>query len=79
MEAAGIEPASPESQPVSGQRVSDGGRQRAANALHDSGTGWLELSRVDSDLRELIEAWPQLPEHIKAAFSVLASGVRSMD
>lgn len=76
MEAAGIEPVSEESQLVSEQRVSDGGPLGAANALHDSGTDWLDLSRVDSELRKLIEAWPLLPEHIKAAFGALAAGVR---
>ena len=76
MEAAGIEPASDVSQPVGDKELSDTGTTRAANALHDSGTDWLDLSQIDNDLKELIEVWAQLPVPIKAALRTLArSGI----
>ena len=79
MEAAGIEPESDSPQLIEGEAVRNSKAPRAANALHDTGTDWLDLSRVDSELRVLIEAWPLLPEQIKVALSTLESGVRSIE
>ncbi len=37
----------------------------------DSGADLPDLPQIDPDLQKLIDAWPELPEHIKAAINAL--------
>ncbi len=44
---------------------------RAALALHNGCFKWLELALNDSDLQQLLAAWPNLPEPIRKAVKAL--------
>lgn len=76
VEAAESEPESELPQLIERPAVRGIDATHAANALHDTDTGWLDLSQVDNELRRLIEAWPRFPNHIRIAINALVAGTQ---
>ena len=77
MEAGGIEPASEsdaKTECISGcekKQISG-----AANALHFGGNACLSLAVLDTDLHNVVHAWPSLPEAIKSAILTLVQAAQ---
>ena len=75
MEAAGIEPASDFAVSPNGDCLCDFCEGwRAALALQNDGSSWLDLTQLDADLQRMISAWDMLPDAIKRAiFATVAT------
>ncbi len=69
MEAAGIEPASPLTQAVTSQGDSNPSISGISEYISF-------LRERDADLARIVDAWSQLPDHIKATILVLVKSAR---
>jgi hypothetical protein len=79
VEAAGIEPAiAPKASTNTPMSSDDCPSCRAARALHPGSSECPPLSRDDVRLQRIIDAWGELPEHMKLAMEALCAADKSI-
>ena len=78
--ATGLEPAAKNSQPSINQEVTEKDKTATDQKLPKiCNSGIKSIPENDTDLQQVISAWPNLPEHIKEAIKALVQTLNKQE